>query len=229
MEHYRRAVQQNPNRTDYKIALERAMINASHVHLDNARVLEARGTSTTRCASTGGRASTIPRTGRSPSRFRSSRRRRARRWRRRGRSRPSQQMREQARRASPEPLLNPGSRDPLVVEFRNATLRDIFNSIGTLSGINVTYDRDFQDRTYSVQARRGDARAGAEPDSVGQPAVLQGAQRSHHHGDPRHAAEARAVRRAGHPHVLRLARRRHRAGAADQHDHPACRRWRCSR
>ena len=43
VEHYRRAVQQNPNRTDYKIALERASINASHVHLDQARILEARG------------------------------------------------------------------------------------------------------------------------------------------------------------------------------------------
>ena len=43
VEHYRRAVQQNPSRTDYKIALERAMINASHMHLDQARLLEVRG------------------------------------------------------------------------------------------------------------------------------------------------------------------------------------------
>src|SRR5256885_715303 len=43
VEHYRHAVQQQPDRTEYKIALERAMINASHQHLDQARVLEARG------------------------------------------------------------------------------------------------------------------------------------------------------------------------------------------
>src|SRR5438477_48825 len=43
VEHYRHAVQQHPDRTEYKIALERAMINASNQHLDQARVLEARG------------------------------------------------------------------------------------------------------------------------------------------------------------------------------------------
>src|SRR5262245_19223323 len=42
VEYYRRAVQENPERTDYRIALERAMINASTAHLDQARILEAR-------------------------------------------------------------------------------------------------------------------------------------------------------------------------------------------
>ena len=43
VEHYRRAVQQDPERADYQIALERAMINASIQHLDQARLFEARG------------------------------------------------------------------------------------------------------------------------------------------------------------------------------------------
>src|SRR5262245_41994704 len=43
VEYYRKAVQDHPNKTEYRIALERAMINASTVHLDQARVLEARG------------------------------------------------------------------------------------------------------------------------------------------------------------------------------------------
>src|SRR5687767_10805580 len=43
VEYYRRAVQDRPERTDYRIALERAMLNASHIHTDNARVFEARG------------------------------------------------------------------------------------------------------------------------------------------------------------------------------------------
>ena len=42
VEYYRRAVQQSPDRTDYKIALERAMINASHAHLNQAQIAEAR-------------------------------------------------------------------------------------------------------------------------------------------------------------------------------------------
>ena len=45
---------------------------------------------------------------------------------------------------------------------------------------------------------------------------------------PGQRAEARAVRRAGDPDVLRLARRRHRAGAAAQHDHPAARHGRAA-
>ena len=43
VEHYRRAVQAEPDRADYKIALERAMLSASQQHLDQARVFEARG------------------------------------------------------------------------------------------------------------------------------------------------------------------------------------------
>src|SRR5436190_20811115 len=43
VEFYRRAVQQAPDRSDYKIALERAMLNASHQHLNSAQLAEARG------------------------------------------------------------------------------------------------------------------------------------------------------------------------------------------
>ena len=43
VEHYRRAVQAEPGRPDYKIALERASISASLRHLDQARIFEARG------------------------------------------------------------------------------------------------------------------------------------------------------------------------------------------
>jgi len=42
VEHFRRAVQEDPERVEYQIALERAMINASIQHLDQARLLEAR-------------------------------------------------------------------------------------------------------------------------------------------------------------------------------------------
>lgn len=42
VEQYRQAVQRNPGRTDYQIALERAMRTASILHLDQARVLEVR-------------------------------------------------------------------------------------------------------------------------------------------------------------------------------------------
>src|SRR4051812_19032569 len=43
VENYRKAVQKAPGRTDYKIALQRAMINAANIHTDQARVFEVRG------------------------------------------------------------------------------------------------------------------------------------------------------------------------------------------
>jgi len=41
--HYRAAVQQDPDRADFKIALERAMQNASRQHLARAREFEEKG------------------------------------------------------------------------------------------------------------------------------------------------------------------------------------------
>ena len=64
---------------------------------------------------------------------------------------PIEQLRDQARKASQEPTLNPTSRDPLNLRFTNTSLRDLLNFIGSATGINVTFDRDFQDRTVSVQ------------------------------------------------------------------------------
>ena len=47
------------------------------------------------------------------------------------RPRPAiEQLRERARAASAPPMLNPASREPLIVRFNTASLRDILNSIG---------------------------------------------------------------------------------------------------
>ena len=40
--YYRTAVQADPERAEYRIGLERAMLNASRLHFDNARGLEAK-------------------------------------------------------------------------------------------------------------------------------------------------------------------------------------------
>ena len=37
------------------------------------------------------------------------------------------------------------------IRFNNTSLREILNSIGMTSGVNVTYDNTFQDRMYTVQ------------------------------------------------------------------------------
>src|SRR5262245_40266291 len=43
VDRYRQALQKDPQNPMYRIALERAMISASQVHLDAARIAEARG------------------------------------------------------------------------------------------------------------------------------------------------------------------------------------------
>jgi type II secretory pathway component GspD/PulD (secretin) len=58
-------------------------------------------------------------------------------------------LREQAR-AQAAPLLDPTSRAPIRLNFTNASLKDILNFIGTSSGINITYDQTFQDKSYTV-------------------------------------------------------------------------------
>ena len=151
VEHYRRAVQQSPNRTDYKIALERAMINASHAHLDQARILEARNM-LDEALREYRRASEFDPPNRQIAFKVQELEKKIRDAIETARPKPTiTQMREQARRASPEPLLNPASREPLNLRFNNASIRDILNFIGNATGINVTYDRDFQDRSYTVQ------------------------------------------------------------------------------
>jgi type II secretory pathway component GspD/PulD (secretin) len=150
VEHYRRAVQADPKRADYTIALERAMIAASQRHLDQARVFEARGQLDEalreyRRASeydppnrgVAGKVTEIERRIRDQAEAQQPRNN-------------INQLRENACQATPPPLFNlttvlPG------IRFTTASLRDILGSIGMSAGINVTFDNTFQDRQYSVQ------------------------------------------------------------------------------
>jgi type II secretory pathway component GspD/PulD (secretin) len=152
VEHYREAVQQNPDRVDYQIALERAMMNASVRHLDQARVLEARGQFEDALREYR-RASEYDPSNRQIAGKVLEMERRLRDLAEASRPQPTVQQLQQAARQSPEPLLNPASRDPIDVVFNNASLRDILNSMGMSAGINVTFERDYADRSYTVQMR----------------------------------------------------------------------------
>jgi type II secretory pathway component GspD/PulD (secretin) len=152
VEHFRRALQEDPDRADYRIALERAMLNASIRHLDQARVLEARG-----------QLEEALREYRRASEFDPSNRqiagrvldmeRRLRELAEGSRPQPTIRQLQQNAAQSPEPILDPASREPIDVVFANASLRDILNSMGMSAGISVSFERDYQDRVYSVQLR----------------------------------------------------------------------------
>lgn len=150
VEYYRKAVQASPSRPEYKIALERAMQSAANAHLARARDFEASGQlelaqreyklgaefdpSNRQAAA---KALELDRLIRD--RIEASRPRP-----------PIEQLRQNARQTTPLPTLNPASRELLTMKFPNTQLRDILNFIGSATGINVTYDRDFADRPYQV-------------------------------------------------------------------------------
>jgi len=147
---YRRAVQQSPNRSDYRIALERAMINASSVHMDQARVFEARN-QLDESLREYRRANEFNPTSRVIASKVQELERRVREQLEASQPKPSiQQMRERARQEGTPPLLNLTAKLPLI-RFTNSSVRDILNFIGSSTSLNVMYDRDFQDRAYTVQ------------------------------------------------------------------------------
>lgn len=147
---YRRAVQASPGRSDYRIALERAMINAGNVHMDQARVFEARG-QLDEALREYRRANEFNPTSRVIASKVQELERRVREQLEASQPKPSiQQMRERARQEGAPPLLNLTTRLP-TLRFTNSSVRDILNFIGSSTNLNVTYDRDYQDRSYTVQ------------------------------------------------------------------------------
>lgn len=146
-----RAVQDDPDRPEYKAALERASAFASRGHFTRGRELEEKGDLHAALAEyrraveyDGTNRPAIAKAAELEARIRE----------RAEVQRPPsklEQMREEARRRMAEPILNPASREPLKVVFNNASLRDILNFIGSATGINVTYDQSFQDRAFSIE------------------------------------------------------------------------------
>ena len=150
VEFYRQAVQEDPDNAVYRIALERASISASIAHLDQARVLEARGQLSDALREYR-RASELDPPNRQVAAKVIELERRIRAELESQRPPTMQQLRETARQvAGPPPLMNLNS-VAVPLRFNNASLRDILNFLGQASGINVTFESTFTDRTYSVQ------------------------------------------------------------------------------
>jgi general secretion pathway protein D len=149
VEYYRQAIQDDPDRAEYKIAYERATFAAAAQHADRARKAEEEG-----------RLDEALREYRRASELDSSNRQVAakvgeieRALRERldaQRPRPEiERLREEARKVQAEPLLSPTT--PLgPVRFENANARDVLNFIGESTGISVLYDRDFADRPITI-------------------------------------------------------------------------------
>ncbi len=139
--YYRTASQASPDNPNYKIALQRAMLAASRAHFDKAREFEekdqleaARGeyqlaseydSSNRQAAAKVAALDQIIR-----ARIEAARPRP-----------PIEQLRERARAATAEPLLNPTSRDPLRMTFNNVNIRDVLDALGGAAGITSSTTR----------------------------------------------------------------------------------------
>ena len=148
---YRQALQDDPDRPDYKIALERAMVAAAAMYSDRGRQFEEAGQldealrayrkaqefePSNRTLSA--KAAQIDRTLRDRLEAATPR--------------PDiERLKQQARSTRAEPMLSPSNPEPLIINFTNTSLRDILSFVGAVSGINVTFDRDFQDRPITLK------------------------------------------------------------------------------
>jgi general secretion pathway protein D len=149
VEYYRQAMEDDPDRAEFKIAYERAMMAASTLHLDRARKAEAEGR-LEEALREYRRAAELDTTNRQVAakaaeieRILIDRVEAA-------RPRPQiDRLREEAQKASAQPILSPTT--PLgPVNFSNASVREILQFIGQATGINVLFDRDFVDRQTSI-------------------------------------------------------------------------------
>ncbi|HEX2445602.1 MAG TPA: hypothetical protein VHJ77_16770 [Vicinamibacterales bacterium] len=151
--HYRRAVQEAPDRPEYKIQLERAMQSAAFDHLSRAADLEKKG-QLDPALKEYRKALEYDLSNRIAASKAAELERQIREQVEAARPKPRiEQLRQQAERIAQPPLLNPASRDPLKVTFKQAAVRDILDFIGSSSGINVTYDQQAEQtvgRAYTV-------------------------------------------------------------------------------
>jgi len=151
VEEYRRALQADPDNVEYRISLERAMLNASLAHLDQARIFEARGQLGDALREYR-RASELDPPNRQIAAKAADLERMIRDEAEANRQRPLAQQPARPG-AAPAPLANLNSMvDPL--RFPNASLREILTILGETAGIDITYERDFQDRPVSVTLQK---------------------------------------------------------------------------
>jgi type II secretory pathway component GspD/PulD (secretin) len=148
---YRKAVQGAPDNAHYKIALQRAMLAASRMHIERAKQYES-GDQLEAALGEYRLASEYDPTNRLVTAKIAELDRTIRERVEATRPKPAIQLaRERARAATtPPPLLNFNL--PLrAIRFNNTSLREILGAIGAATGINITYDRAYQDRQYTVQ------------------------------------------------------------------------------
>jgi general secretion pathway protein D len=149
--HFRTAVQDDPDKPEYRIALERAMMEAALLHASAGKDFEAQGQLDAALREYHRASEYDPSNRQLAARVVDVDRRIAEQI-EASRPRPKiDVMRERARRMTPEPTLNPTSREPLDLHF-TGSVRDLLKFIADAFGINITFTGDYRDPPqYSIQ------------------------------------------------------------------------------
>ena len=150
VEYYRRALREDPDRPEYRIALRRAMLGAARHHAAAAAELEALGDLPGALRAYRRAYELDP--ANEPAAVKIANLQQTLRERAEAARAPApiEAMRSQARLDTRSALLDPVSDEPLVIEFTETSLRDVLDFLGEAAGIDVLYDRDFEDLTLSV-------------------------------------------------------------------------------
>lgn len=144
--YYNLAAQKDPQSAEYKIALERAQLTASRGHLETAKQLEEKG-DLDGAVREYRKAAEFDTSNRHAAAKAAELEQKVRDKIEAARPKPQyEQLKERAKQTSPEPALNPASKQPLKFTFaQGVQQKQILDFIGQSSGINVMYEDTFKD------------------------------------------------------------------------------------
>jgi general secretion pathway protein D len=147
---YAKAVQAAPDNATYKRSLERARLRASQEHTLAARRMAGRGLYKEALDELRLALDLNPRSETLAAEMRDveARRHAA------ATGETIQQVRDRVREGGlPGLVLGPGADEPLGLSFRNASLREAYQALGRVAGVNFIFDPQFQDQTITIDLR----------------------------------------------------------------------------
>jgi general secretion pathway protein D len=144
---YSKALQRSPDNQHYRRSLERARLRASEAHAAVGRRLASRGLYKEALDEFRLALDLNPRSEQLLADVRDAEERRA-----SGvRAASLEQLKEKAReRSLPGLDLGPEAQEPLGLSFRSSSLREAYQALGKVVGVNFVFDPQFQDQTISI-------------------------------------------------------------------------------
>ncbi|HXU80514.1 MAG TPA: secretin N-terminal domain-containing protein, partial [Polyangia bacterium] len=147
---YSKAAQASPDNMEYKRALERARLRASQEHAFAARRLAGRALYKEALDELRLALDLNPESATLANEIHEVEQKRQ----AAASGETMQQVKDRVREgALPGLVLGPGAGEPLGLSFRNASLREAYQALGRIAGVNFIFDPQFQDQTISVDLR----------------------------------------------------------------------------